>query len=873
MAEREAIYKLKFLVDKGGQQESIRAIDALAKEFADVDENAQAVGQSAQVAAQKIAAFAQGRANLESTADAAKQVAINSDEIGTALDLGIEKLRTTADAAKEVAVSAEEMGAAIDDATQNADNLGNRLEDAKSNFKDVSSNVNLAGQFSRGTGAIRQLSQTAGLGGVSQGIGIGSDVALLARDLPKLKVALQGMPDIAKAAYSEIGGAGVGLIGALAALAIVTALAAKQTKEQKAAQDARFAGEKEVADFLRNATTDEAVAKQKELSDAVEEHQKRITELKAQYEAGTAAVEKAVPVFGKLAVVASENNLPGAVGQIQSYNEEIDKSETELAKAQTSYDLLTQAIEGGATAANDTAAAFAGLKDAASQQFVGDFERQQKERQLALASSSEDINKMVEDNTATMGGLVTLLNQLGSIADPTEAVTAQIKTYEDQLQGLIKDNEGLTYSVLPLIEAREHEASAIDATKSALDNLNSGFAHQEDVVKNRIAQLKEQAKEEIDFNKFLKSANAESVQARVEALQEEQAALQANLPELERMAKTSTSAAKEFKDTTDRLSEIDAELQKIGSQGVIAAIQHEQEQLTAEIIKIEAARDEKIAQIRAQAAQKELDLFQDLQKGLAEAVAKAAEDRADAQRDYIEKSADIEDDLAKKRLDIQKKFGRSLKQAIDDRDALAEYQAKQTRDDDLSDAEDAAQEQRQTLQKEYQKQLETIDRELAKQQQTLQAKYNQELSDLRTATANSINLERQKAQGEINEKQQAYRQELALLQSFAQNGVSTISAFAQSSTASLVQFSSEAQVVLAGFVSQANSILGGLLSGASSSSAPPPTPSPVPLPPPMHGPQPLPFSGEGGGLNIRIEGYTKTQIHAQLNEVLKLIMD
>jgi hypothetical protein len=422
----------------------------------------------------------------------------------------------------------------------------------------------------------------------------------------------------------------------------------------------------------------------------------------------------------------------------------------------------------------------------------------------------------------------------------------------------------LTETATPLVSVLEQTAKTIEGLESAHSTLTSALGYQEDAVKNRIAQLKEQAQAEIEFGKFLKSASAESVQARIAALQEEAAALRTNLPELERMAKTSTSAAQEFAETTDRLSEIDAQLQKIGSQGVIAAIQHEQEQLTAEIIKIEAARDEKIAQIRAQAAQKELDLFQDLQRGLAEAVAEAQEERADAQRDYIEKSAEIEQDLARKRLDIQKKFGRSLEQAIDDRDALAANQAKQTRDDELEDAEDAAQEQRQTLEAEYQKQLETIDRELTKQQQTLQAKYAQQLNDLRQQTAQSISMEQQKAQQEISTRQQAYQQELALLQSFAQSGVTTISAFAQGSVASLVQFSSEAQTILAGFVAQASNILGGLIGSGSNVPTPPPPPSPI------GGPQ-QPFGR--GDMYVRIEGYTKQQIHAELNGILKHVVD
>lgn len=860
MAEREAIYKLKFLVDKSGQQESVRAIDALGKEFTELDKNAQMVSKSAQNAVAKLSLFDKGRAELQATADEAKQAAIATDGYRSALENAADASKKMKRVRDEVKEAREE----IDKAATSTDKLRSRLDAADENFDVVSRRVGLAGDVQSNLGAVRGLSDMAGLGAVGQGIGVAGEIAALTEELPRLKAAAAQLPSIIKFAYQEIGAKGAGLIGALGALAIVAALAAKSQEENRQKAEGAIAGLREYYEVLQSGTRATVAAQ-------IAAYQAELGQLKGLQEAQEEKaktenktfdqLQEAADFIGKGAIgfdLGAQGAIKlgkevGVFGQEAKVAEDaVSETAGQIAELEGKIKALTDALDDNQLVINEQIMALEASKNKQADALAEQTELQRKSIEFGRAANLEQYNERIQAIETDRKLYTELVNSLLSIQDPTEEIVGNIATYKNALLDLNEQQQALTYTALPLIEIRERETTSTEAAASAISNLTSALGHQEDVVKERIAQIKEQAQNELEFSRFLKNASVDSVTSRIEALQEEATALRSMLPELQKLAPTSEAAAKELQATTDRLGEIDAELRRIGSEGVIAAIQREQAELTAEIIKIEAARDEKIAQIRETAARKEAELYQDLQQDLADAVADANDERIEAQREYQEEAAEIERDLARKRLDIEKKYSRDAANAVGDRDALALYQAKQTRDDGLEDAEEAAAQQRADLQRNYALQLDTINRELAKQQQALQAKYAQQLNDLRMATTNSINLERQKAAQEIAVRQQAYQQELAQLNSFAQGGVASVAAFATNSL-----------TTLAGFVESARSIMSGLIAGAS---IPNSTPSPVPsgpVPGRTGGPQPYP------GVNINVAGYTIPVIQQQIYDVLK----
>lgn len=849
MAEREAIYKLKFLVDKSGQQESSRSIDALADSFADLDKNAQQVSHSAQNAVDKLIAFNRGRNELQATSDEAKQLAINADDAKTALEHAADvssDMRKVADEARNAREELQKTANAADD-------LGSRLDQADERFDVVSRRVGSAGDVQSNLGAIRGLSQVAGIGGAGQAVGTAGEIAALVEELPRLKAAAQNLPDVLKFAASEIGASGVGLIGALAALGVAFSLLAKEARGNREDVSELIHDQREYNEFIVSATQESIDERIAELQRQNEAEQRTLEQARETRDKFNKALDEEFGESGAKALKTIDN-LTGAFGSIDEINNQVEASKDKIKGTQAEIDRLTQAY-------SDQTIAARSLAQATVDFYQGQYDLQVKYHDLVASGNKEQLDKELENikflQDANRDRQRAYFNDIELLKSQGKEVPQTLQDAFDNTLAVTNELSAaqvyLTDTAAPLIEAREREASATEAVTAAQSALTSALGHQEAVTKERITQIKEQAQNELEYTRFLKTATADQIASRIESLQEEAAMLQTLLPQLK-------SVPEEYQNAADRLAEINAELEKLGTGGVIAAIAHEQEQLTDDIAKIEAARNEKIAQIREQAAQKEIELYESLQEDLADATADANDKRIDAQREYEESAADIARDLARKRLDIEKKYSRDAANAIGDRDALALYQAKQTRDDQLEDADDAAQQAQEELQRNYAQQLETINRELDKQRQTLQAKYNQQLQDLQQQTNNSINAERQKAQQEIAARQQAYQQELALLNGFAAQGTSSINAFATNSLTTLNAFVTQAQSIMAGLMGSA----GGVIAGTGASTPIPPITNRPPGAP--GGPQPAPTIG------ITINGHTIEAVQAELYGVLKNIM-
>lgn len=850
MAEREAIYKLKFMVDKAGQQESVRAIDALAKEFTEVDKNAHRVAQSAKQAVDALGAFERGRDELQATSDEAKQVAVSIEDATQAL----RRAGNASGNIQRIGDEAEQARMEIQKTTDAVSALERRLDAADEGFDVISRRVGLAGDVQSNIGAVRGIADLSGLEKQANIVGIAGEVVVLTEELPRLKLALQNMPDVVRFAATSIGATGIGLIGSLAALGVAIALLSKQASENRANVTEFIDKQREYNEFVSTATKetiDQRIADLKKQSEAERE---LLTTSRA---ARDELQQKTNEAFGETgaSILRAIDSATGAIGTFDELDEQIKKSKDTISANEKEITKLTAAYSDQQVIANQLAVEEQLRIAERVQRAIGFYQTQYdlevRYRDLITNGSKEQLDNAIEQNKfltdANRERSQGLFTEIEVLKQAGKEIPAELQAAFDQTtiasNQLSKELLYLTETAAPLVESRSREGELIN-------NLNAALEKQQDILTERVAAIKEQAQAELEFSRFLKTATAENVAARIEALQEEAASLRSILPELERMAPTSEAAANELKNTTDRLGEIDDALQQLGSAGVIAAIQREQAELTAEIEKIEAARDERIAQIRAQSAQKEIDLYEDLQQSLADAVADAQEKRIEAQQDYQEKAVEIEEDLAKKRADIEKKFARSMEQAVGDRDALAAYQAKQTHDDELSDAEEAAAEQRQELQQNYVKQLQLIDQELEKQRQTLNAKYLQQLNDLRLQAQQSIALEQQKAQQEISTRQQAYQQELAQLQTFTYGGITSIS-----------QFATESLNTLTGFVGQARQIMAGLVAAGT---PPISTSSSTQRPPGSGGgPQPSPT------VNIVVEGYTAGVIQQQLNEVLR----
>lgn len=855
MADRNAIYSLAFEVVKSEQQQAIKSIKDLSKELLTLQKQGDHTSDSTAAIAERLQKLANADQVLRQLAEEAKSMGLETDDANASLARAYELLEKIGSTKAEVGALADEMhrtGNEIEQASDEASDFSKRLDIAGERYRNVNNQVDLGGQLETGARTVG-----GALGGdVGQGLNVVAEIGAVAEALPRLKLGLQNLPDVTRAVVKELGAGGVGLIGALGALAVVTAIAIKAQEDNKLKAEAVTAAMDTYFELLQTGTTAQVLAKKKEIEAEIQLLELREKADQERVDSANKTAEEIKSISpGSVVLEGLVNAVNSAGKEIGAFNSEgkeaedqLSRTKGELAAARANLEVFNELLDENTLATNDAAAA---LIESNKLQIKAIEEKAAREKEVEALIAGGSLEAAKDRQAALLLERKSTSDQLAAlqaIQNPTEDVINKIQSLGEEQKNIARLYGLIEIAAIPVLTAQEQEVQTLERLTAATNG--------------RVAALLEQSQYELEFNRFLKTASIEGTQARIEGLREERESIMSILPELHRLSTESDEAAAEYQNAVDRLQDIRAQLADLGSEGIAAAIANEQSKLDADITRILTASAEKIGQIRSDLAQKEIDLYSDLQTKLADAIKSAAEKREELERDYVEKSVEIAEDLADKKLEIEKKFARSQEQAIGDRDALALYQAKQTRDDELSDAEKAAKEQQESLNKNYAKQLDTINRELAKQQATLQAQYNAQLNTLRMNAQNAINLENQKAQAEINTRQQAFNMQVQQLQSFATTGTGLIASFATNSI-----------TALQGFVSRANQLFSGL-GGSSTSSG--------------GGVVVIPDGGAGGGMggnqqpfasgdlfqppttgiNFNITGNTRDSIIKQVNSQL-----
>lgn len=165
-------------------------------------------------------------------------------------------------------------------------------------------------------------------------------------------------------------------------------------------------------------------------------------------------------------------------------------------------------------------------------------------------------------------------------------------------------------------------------------------------------------------------------------------------------------------------------------------------------------------------------------------IAKVGQEEADQEIAFRQETADRINDLEERAADERKRilrdFNRSANQAIQDRDAVALDQARQTRDDALEDSEkglkQGVKEEREALKQRLDEQKRNNEQRLRDLRQSYeqetrerQIALDQKIADLQQNAANEISLTRQKQQEALTALNQAYaEQRAALLAKYAE---------------------------------------------------------------------------------------------------------
>lgn len=560
-------------------------------------------------------------------------------------------------------------------------------------------------------------------------------------------------------------GAAAGIAGvALAAVAVAFVKFNEGLEQNKRRLDAALAAQQNYYDAVQNLTSDQAreqiatLERTNEIIAAqIEETQRVMDDMFAAF----------VAEFGDAAARLFDNQ--SGVAQFRERLEDLQKQYNTNADTITRY---TGGLETNAFAANDaeaaeralTAARVAGARaagerargdSAENREFIQLTQEQAQERVASLRAEGEDIRAGMAALIAPFGTTLDEFraNMDAFIADgaslneaarqaleifgvPPEVIDA-FNDYRAQLGGTEDDLYRLISKYIPLIEAREREEQAIAAIIAGIDQRIAG---------------------EIETSRLLREGTTEQIDSRVTALNDERAAILANLPALKAQAQLSDAGRDALLQYQARLSEVNDELRRLEGVRPDVAIRQFRasatelaRSLSDDVAKIRTDRDAKIADIRADLAAKELEAERTRAEALTEARDKAQAEREDQEVQH-------QDNLRR----IISRANSTIANAVANRDALAAFMAQQQRDEELEEEQKANAKRVKEIQKREGEQLKVIEK-----------RYSDQLRTAQQAAQRAISLEVQKAQAEIALRGQAYNAELQQLQSalFAQYGL------------------------------------------------------------------------------------------------------
>lgn len=566
---------------------------------------------------------------------------------------------------------------------------------AADEFDRVSKNVALAGDVQSNLGALRGITGLAGASGLSGGIGAAGELVALAEELPRLKAALAGMPDVARSAAAALGPGGIGLGAVLIGLGVAAALIVRQNQDAIDKLNERIAKEYEYNEITARLTQqqiqDQITAKQKEVevAQANLEDQRRIS---------AEAIQNVLDTSSSI-----ELGIRGILNIFQP--DEATAAAKAYTEAQSALDKLNSDIENLELAMNDADVV---ARSAAEAERLLALERQKLVDQLADVQISTllKVNSLSEEAANKRLAEIRLeIETLQRFIDSGTLSAEKVTELSTRITKLGQEAVTLNVELLPLIQAREREAAAI--------------AYQKQQIEDTAAAVEK-------YNTDIASIEQKNLEARAAASERY----------YDRTIAIAEAAAQAAENALRQLEQRRAELARdLGRANEDAERQRQQDELDALIAfqreEAKAARDHvnELKRIRRQALRDETQAIQDR-----DAVAlDAAQTR---KRDEIQDANDNYQDAARERRIAfsQESADRRVAFERERQDRLIKYQR------DIADAQAAyAQELALAAQK---RQQELIRAQQAYQQDlaTINQKYNAELTARRNAAVAELRM-------------------------------------------------------------------------------------------------------------------------------------
>ena len=483
MADRVVNTITRYKVDTASINAAVKANERVEQSLIAVEQ------QEAALAAQQ-RALANAPTGMEQIIAAAKRGEIEVDALRSTLrDLG----QSDADIKQVV------------DQLEQVERTARRAQDsaAQLRFDEVSRGVALAGDAQSNLGAIRGLADAAGFGGLGGGIGIAGEVLALGEELPRLKAAFQGLPDVARAAYEAIGARGTALIGSMALLAVAAKVAGDAS--QRGYEQTKIATDNQRLYFelLQEGTTEAITAKRREVELNVQLNEQLVNYYRQVLtQAGIDIREQ----FGVLAPLVQVGEALGAgSGITKGYIDAAQEANDQLLLARGQLEVFNRVLGTTEVVANDATAALeqqaearraAQLADAENAIAVQQLTRQQREERIAAQEAEiRYIGEYIEANNLSAETIQALSDRQINLYISTNQLKAATSTYADELERVQNAQQALADSTDAYFEALQWEVDARNEMAKITAAVNQIEAERIDTLNRLAAELSEKQTE------------------------------------------------------------------------------------------------------------------------------------------------------------------------------------------------------------------------------------------------------------------------------------------------------------------------------------------------------------------------------------------
>lgn len=443
----DAVATLKLELDKRAAEAAKRGIDDVRKASSDLDKSLEQMSKGASSAERALGALSDNKS--------------------------VRSLRDRIDAVQDEADSYVELARQIDRARAASEQFGA----ADERNTEIRRSAGLLGDVDT---AFQTLGGATGVGAFS---GAG-EVFAVAEALPQLVGSISGAPSAIAATATQITGVATsfGTVAAAAGIAgaalLPAAIAVKgfsdEIKKLQQDLDAAVAAQSRYFELLYNAAPGEAEAAAAELETQIAVVEGTIASLQnaGQNIAGLSFLETVdeIPLVGQ--AIARLN--PAFAG----YDRNLEEQQQQLEELQTQLDATNRALESRILAIRGEAAQYA------------------ETQRLIRDASSETVRATVDDIRLQSDANQQQLDALRALNQQNPEVVQAIRDLTTEQARLSDEEQNLLNNVLPLIEAREREAAAVDALQQntdALVDLEEERAAAQETLAERIETAEQRA--------------------------------------------------------------------------------------------------------------------------------------------------------------------------------------------------------------------------------------------------------------------------------------------------------------------------------------------------------------------------------------------